>query len=269
MILSNLHTHTKYCDGKNTPEEIVLCAISSGFSSVGFSGHGYTPFDNSYCMSQENTQKYLDEIKALKEKYKDSIEIYAGLEADLYSEFHKENFEYIIGSCHYIKSGNTFLPIDNSEETTKKFVTEYFSGDYLKYAEVYFETVSKLPSLKPDIIGHFDLVTKYNEGFRYFDETDKKYIDLAYTALDTIVSECNLFELNTGAVARGHKSSPYPAFPLLKRLKEKGARIIINSDCHNKAYLNYYYNESAEILKEAGFLSATVLHNGKFIEYSL
>ena len=35
----NLHTHSSYCDGKDTPEELVLYAINSGFSSIGFSGH--------------------------------------------------------------------------------------------------------------------------------------------------------------------------------------------------------------------------------------
>ncbi len=38
-MLANYHTHTTYCDGKNTPEEIVLCAIEKGFTSIGFSGH--------------------------------------------------------------------------------------------------------------------------------------------------------------------------------------------------------------------------------------
>ena len=38
----NLHTHTTYCDGNNSPEEMVLDAISAGFNVLGFSGHSYT-----------------------------------------------------------------------------------------------------------------------------------------------------------------------------------------------------------------------------------
>ena len=49
-MLSNLHTHSTFCDGVNTPEEIVKSAVERGFSSVGFSGHGYTDFDLCYCM---------------------------------------------------------------------------------------------------------------------------------------------------------------------------------------------------------------------------
>lgn len=40
MHLNNLHTHTIFCDGKNTPEEMVLGAINNNFNSLGFSSHG-------------------------------------------------------------------------------------------------------------------------------------------------------------------------------------------------------------------------------------
>ena len=44
-LIANYHTHTTFCDGQNTAEEVVLSAIDKGFSSIGFSGHGTTPFD--------------------------------------------------------------------------------------------------------------------------------------------------------------------------------------------------------------------------------
>ena len=67
-MLANYHTHTSFCDGKNTPEEIVLYAIEKGCSSIGFSSHGYTPFDLRYCM--KDTCGYITEINRLKDKYK-------------------------------------------------------------------------------------------------------------------------------------------------------------------------------------------------------
>lgn len=269
MIQSNLHTHTKYCDGKNTPEEIVKHAISLGFSAVGFSGHGLTPCDLSYCMTEENTEKYIKEINFLKEKYKGKIEIYLGLEADLYSCFDKNKFDYIIGSCHYVNECNERFSVDTSEETQKNIVKTYFDGDYLKFARSYYENVAKLPSISPDIIGHFDLVTKYNEGNKYFDENDKKYLDLAFCALDSVLCHCDLFEVNTGAIARGYKTTPYPAIPILKRLKEKGARVIITSDCHDAKNIDCNFEKTRKLLKEIGFSSATILKCGEFLETPL
>ena len=59
---ANYHTHTKYCDGKNTVAEMTKAAFDKGFTHLGFSGHGYTDFDESYCMSRENIQNYLRDI---------------------------------------------------------------------------------------------------------------------------------------------------------------------------------------------------------------
>ena len=66
-MLTNLHTHTSFCDGKSTPEEMISYAIEKGFGSIGFSGHGHTSFDESYCIT--DTDGYIAEIKRLKEKY--------------------------------------------------------------------------------------------------------------------------------------------------------------------------------------------------------
>ncbi|NLB34196.1 MAG: histidinol phosphate phosphatase, partial [Tissierellia bacterium] len=37
MHKTNLHTHSFYCDGKNSPEEMVLAAIKNNFNSLGIS----------------------------------------------------------------------------------------------------------------------------------------------------------------------------------------------------------------------------------------
>ena len=62
MTPSNLHTHTRYCDGRDTPEELILEAIKLGCPAIGFTGHSFTPFDTSYCMSLDNTERYNEEI---------------------------------------------------------------------------------------------------------------------------------------------------------------------------------------------------------------
>ena len=66
---SNAHTHTNFCDGKNTAEEMVLGAIQKGFTSLGFSGHSYLSFDSGWTMSEEGTQAYCQEINRLKQAY--------------------------------------------------------------------------------------------------------------------------------------------------------------------------------------------------------
>ena len=105
---SNLHAHTFYCDGKNNTEDYILTAIEKGFTSVGLSGHSFTKFDTEYCMSEKGTLEYLKELKNLKKKYEDRIQVYVGIEADFYSGFNPKldenlGLDFRIGSVHYIK----------------------------------------------------------------------------------------------------------------------------------------------------------------------
>ena len=83
---ANYHTHTKYCDGKNTVAEMTKAAFDKGFTHLGFSGHGYTDFDESYCMSRENIQNYLRDVAAVKAEYAGKMEVYAGVEQDCFSK---------------------------------------------------------------------------------------------------------------------------------------------------------------------------------------
>ncbi|MBQ9059553.1 MAG: PHP domain-containing protein [Firmicutes bacterium] len=103
MIDRDYHMHTNYCDGSNTAEEMVEAALAKGLAEMGISGHSHTAFDESYCMSIEETDQYRQEILALMEKYRDQISIRIGLEVDRYSDADTSPFDYTIGSVHYIR----------------------------------------------------------------------------------------------------------------------------------------------------------------------
>ena len=120
MIRENLHTHTLYCDGENTAEEIILKAIEKSWTDIGFSGHSYMDFDESYCMTE--TEKYRAEILALKEKYKGQIRVWLGLEKDYFSEDKKEAYDYIIGSVHYVFKNGKYFAVDESADVIKNAV---------------------------------------------------------------------------------------------------------------------------------------------------
>ncbi|MBR2442481.1 MAG: PHP domain-containing protein, partial [Clostridia bacterium] len=98
MIVNNYHTHTIYCDGANTAEEMVIKAIELGSNELGFSGHSPLPFTNDYAIRLEKLAQYHEEINRLKAKYADKIKIYCGLELDYYGLDGGLEFDYIIGS---------------------------------------------------------------------------------------------------------------------------------------------------------------------------
>ena len=96
----NYHTHSLLCDGRSSMEEMVGTAIEKGFDTLGFSGHCYTAYDTSYCMSPEDTEKYNAEITHLQEKYAGKIDIIRGIEQDFGSDEPVSEYDYVIGSVH-------------------------------------------------------------------------------------------------------------------------------------------------------------------------
>ena len=65
--MQNLHTHSTYCDGKDSIEGMIQSAIAQGFQSVGFSGHSYMYYAPDHSMSLAGTEDYIQEVHAMKE----------------------------------------------------------------------------------------------------------------------------------------------------------------------------------------------------------
>lgn len=249
MSLRDLHIHTTFSDGKNSPEEIVLAALAKGIDTIGFSDHSYTSFDESYCIKKENVDKYISEIIFLKKKYGDKIKILLGIEQDFYSDFPTEDFDYVIGSVHYLKIGNNYIQVDESANILKSAANKYFGGDMYSLIEEYYRTVTLLvKNTSADIIGHFDLITKFNENRELFDEDNERYISAALNAADTLLREDRIFEINTGAISRGYKSKPYPSGFLIDYIKSHQGRFILSSDSHRADTLCYGFEVYKQLI---------------------
>ena len=93
-----------------------------------------------------------------------------------------------------------------------------------------------------DIIGHFDLISKYIESGVELDIDDTRYINAWKRAADSLVSSGKLFEINTGAVARGWRSTPYPDIRIIDYIKQNGGRFILSSDSHSADTIAYGFD---------------------------
>ncbi len=243
MVLKDYHVHTTYCDGKSTAEETVKAAVSRGVHTLGFSGHSYTPFDTDYCMTPEKTERYIEEITRLKEKYADKINILCGIELDAYSDTDVSPFDYAIGSAHYIKKDGCYIPVDLSADTLRNAVKDHFGGDVYALTEAYYETVELLKDKSIDIIGHFDLITKFNQHGAMFDEQHPRYAEAAFKAVDVLIQKKIPFEINTGVIIRGYKDKPYPSDMILDKIAEKGGNFLLNSDSHRSDMLCFEFEK--------------------------
>lgn len=267
----NLHTHTTYVDGKDTPEELVLEAIKRGLGAIGFSEHSYLRYSSyPHQLTVDKAELYKKEIKALKSKYREQINIYCGLEYDFYSDLGVEGFDYLIGSVHYLDCHGSVVTFDRGLNETLDYIKENFGGNGLSFAKKYYETVALLPEKQEfDIVGHFDLVIKNNEQGRFIDVSAREYLDLGFEAIHSLKGKIPFFEVNTGAIPRGYRASPYPQMEFLQEFNRCGFGALITSDCHDKAYLDCRFEDARELLAAAGFHSRYILTDGGFTEVGL
>ena len=266
-----LHTHSIFCDGKDTLEQMVQAAIEKGFESIGFSGHSYMDIYAEFSMDEQKCAAYKAEIARLQTVYGDRIRIFCGLEKDNYTKVSTEGYDYLIGSVHCIQHGETLVFVDWTLDRALDAISNVFGGDGLAYAEAYFNAVAQLPSYGSfDILGHFDLVTKFIEKRPdMFDTTHPRYRAAATHAAEALVGKVRFFEINTGAISRGYRTSPYPDSYILKEMKRLGFGAIISSDCHDRDYLDCAYEEAARLLTEAGFTEHYVLKDEGFVAIPL
>lgn len=244
MILSDIHTHSCFCDGKNTPEEIVKSAIEKGLKEIGIVVHSYTPFDEAYCVSLDGQKQFIDLMGELKIKYKDKIKVLCGVEQDVFSTTSIEGYDYCIGSSHYFLIDGKYYHVDFNKEYFINLVKEKFDGDYYNAVESYYNNLLLIgKNFTPDIIGHFDLITKFNEGDKLFSTTDARYVEAKNKALSHLIGLNKPFEINTGAISRGYRAEPYPASDVIDAIKKAGGKLILSSDAHAKENLGFQFDK--------------------------
>ena len=275
MIRSNYHTHTAYCDGNSTAGDYAEYAISAGFHSIGFSGHGFVPFEEVYYgMNPETEARYRNTIISLKNQYRGRLDIYLGLENDSVNMHPREKYDYTIGSVHNILCGGRYYSVDSMAEIVSSLIAREFDGDGLAFAEAYFGAVRAFASEnRADILGHIDLVRRFNTsvekgaadgGYKFFDENSARYRRAAEAALEQAVRSGYIIEVSTGPLKKKISKETYPSDFLLKYARSLGARVMVNSDAHYAGALNYAFDRAEAALRNAGFEERWELSPGGF-----
>lgn len=239
---TNYHTHTTWCDGKDSPEAVILYAIAKGFGEIGFSSHSSYPDDSACTVPAAKLPGYFAEIRALADRHQGRIGVLCGVEADYipgstdpdrsrYADFAPD---YIIGSIHYvIAPDGGRVPVDHSPPLLMEGICRHFGGDAEAYVRAYFaQEREMLARFAFDMVGHPDLVRKFNAKHPYFDEGAAWYRDeLALTA-DAIAASGRFVEVNTGAISRGWMDDVYPSREFRDMLRSRGVRFVLSSDSH-------------------------------------
>lgn len=279
MNYFSYHTHTTYCDGKSTAEEMVLRAIELGITAIGFSSHAPLPKKEVWSMAQNGLADYIAELESLKQKYKSQIQIYLSLEIDYipnvtksFHDFKREaNLDYTIGSVHLVKAGaeSEFWFLDGPDTNYIHGIEVLFDGDAQKAVTTYYkQVIEMIETQKPDIIGHIDKVKMNNKG-RFFSEQDAWYIDLLDKTIRIIKKSGAIVEVNTRGIYKGKSESFFPDSYFLKECKKNSIPITISSDAHHIDELVAGFDLAKALLKEIGFETVRVFDCGEWCDIAL
>lgn len=293
----NLHTHSKFSDGRFTAEEMVISAIKCGFTVLGFSEHSIHPLNPSFYSPEkswhifsENISAYAKEMQRLKKKYEAQIKLLTGFEADFFEDNTpgksigstiplKSNFDFtpdfLIGSVHFVCNQKGFYTVDYDPESVKAGLIKLYGDkngkvDYKAAVCEYFEAERKMLELgKFEILGHADLIKKNNPVLHFFDENESWYKEELKLTAKAAARAGVVAEINTGAIARGLLDDVYPSAQFLEYFKDEGVPICINSDAHFADKIDCAWDRASLAAKKAGYKELTYPVSGELIHIPL
>ena len=218
----NYHTHTYRCGhAVGTPEEYILRAIECGVKHMGFSDHMPHIYKDGteagFRVPVAQAEAYIDELRALREKYKDKIDILIGFEMEYFSDTFPKmlqnavNYggEYLIYGGHYLEECETVYAgnLTSDPEHVKKYART---------------VVAAIKSGAYTYIAHPDMLT--------FSGDEKVYIDAMRKICKASKEEGIPLEINFLGI---RTNRVYPNEIFWKIAGEEGSPVTFGFDAHD------------------------------------
>jgi len=280
MQYFSYHTHSDFCDGKTSVDDVCDKAIELGLKAVGFSSHAPVPFETKWAMKFQNMENYVSELERCKIKYAGQLEIYRSLETDFISESRSISFDtyrklarldYIIGSVHLVYNAqkDVLWFLDGPAENYDKGLNECFDGDIEAAVSQYYRQIQEMvQTQKPDVIAHMDKVVMNNKG-RFFSEDDLWYKNIMEQTLQVIAAEGCIVEVNTRGIYRGKYHTWFPCEAVLRRCIELEIPLTISVDAHHPDELTAGFDNAIMALNRMGCTSVAVFDKGVWKQKSI
>ncbi len=232
-------------------EAYVEAAIAAGIREIGFSDHipmYWLPEekrDPGIAMRMEELEEYVADVHRLRERYRE-IPIRLGLEADFIPGREKDlvrileryEWDYVIGSVHFIGEWD----FDNPAKVNR--YAEWDISDL--YAK--FFTLERMAAESGlfDILAHIDLIKKF--GHRPTHDLGRLYADVA----ESIARAGVAIELSTAGL-RKPVGEVYPNPTLLAECGRRGVPLVISSDAHSPAEVAWGFHDAKALAIQHGF----------------
>jgi histidinol-phosphatase (PHP family) len=257
---------------KGKLEDFIISYINKNFKTVGISEH--MPAVNDELMYPDEKQNgytaqklhkkfkgYVFEFNRLKKKYSNKINLFLGMETEWLTDSpsviqnlkNKYNFDYIVGSVHHVAN----MPIDFSPELFLSSASAF--GGINELYEAYFdEQYDMIQELKPEIIGHFDLIRKFDK--QYSTRINNPKILKKINRNLKLIKELDLtIDLNFRPIYAMGVKEPYPCKSILEKISEMQIKCVFGDDSHSPEEAGNCFDEFIDIINKY-----KLNHNEKF-----
>ena len=274
MQTFTLHTHNNELnyDGKADAKTMISTAEEKGFKTIGVSNHllvnealNFDPqvepmYFNDFDKVTDVSLRHIEILENLKSKHK--IDIKIGFECDFFtSSDWRKKFEkmiqklpvdYLIGSNHFLKNKDESYLCNIYHMKQKQTLPT--PEEMHEYTTQHFKNIIEcIKSGYFTFIAHIDYCTIFNYG------TDKRYNDLKYEIVETLIKTKTPLELNTSGYDR--INTPHPNPWMLEILaKDNTVPIIISDDAHDPSRIGKYFQEAEQLLSNLNYTNRFTLN---------
>ncbi len=236
----NYHTHTYRCrHASGTEEEYIIRAIENGIKYMGFADHAPLKFDDGfesgYRVSVSDVDDYFSVLTALREKYKDQIDIKLGFEMEYYPEIFETMLENVKGyGAEYLILGEHYVTAEHPNPLPHTSIANDSEELLKKYAETVVEGIKTgvfTYVAHPDVINFTGDTDVYKKEMRKICKASREY---------GIPLEINFLGI------RDNRNYPNPTF--WEMAGEEQCPVTFGFDAHD--VLSAYDGESLSKAKE-------------------
>ena len=252
----NFHSHTPFCDGRDTVAEIAAAAVAGGFIHFGFSPHSPIPIPSPCNMTVESVDAFKTEIRIANDMAQDQCRFYTGMEIDFLNKdwapaspyFADLDLDYSIGSVHFIRNRHgEYVDIDGKFDSFKDKMAKKFDNDIRYVVNEYYRASAEMLAMGGfDILGHMDKIGQNASYFHPGIEEEGWYCDLVDSYMAEVISSGIIVEINTKA--RIEHGRFFPGERYWKKLIDAGVPLMINSDSHFAGKIDASRAEAFDIL---------------------
>ncbi len=265
MISADLHLHTCYSHGANTPHEMYHAACKTGLAIIGFSEHSPRPEGYNYTHEYREQLKrcmplYIREVQGLKKE--GGPKVLLGLEMDWLDgeeEFIRkaiaaEDYDYLIGSVHFL--GNWGFDdgrerwLDASQEECEQRYLQYFQTWQRMLRSGLFQIAAH-----PDIIKIFSI----NQFRIWLDMPEAK--EIIRECLTSLRDSGMAMEISSAGLRKACNEI-YPCPQIMEIAASLGLQISLASDAHCTGDIGAEFGKLAAYAGSFGFSRQTVFDHG-------